>query len=143
MKPKCMVKGLTPRNLRVLADDLLEAMERGREAGPIERVPRLKDKDGTGGMSEEESELHDRLKTWRKRVADEEDMDSSLVLNRLVLVRLAKEQPKDRSGLQKIEGLAPWQVDAYAQSLLGILKQFEADLAAGLVPKRFRRGSRR
>jgi ribonuclease D len=84
-------------------------------------------------LDEIESELHERLKAWRKRHAASQGIDSSLVLNRKVLLRLARGRPKGREALMATEGLLSWQEEAFRDELLAIVAGFERDLAAGRI----------
>ncbi|NOT30432.1 MAG: ribonuclease D [Planctomycetes bacterium] len=70
-----------------------------------------------------------------------EGLDSSLVLNRRVLLRLAEVRPAARLDLAKIDGLLPWQVALFGDELLGVVQGFARDLAAGRIELR-RRGRR-
>jgi ribonuclease D len=78
-------------------------------------------------------ELHDRLKAWRRRRAEKEGFDASLVLNRHALVRLAREEPADAAALAAVEGLLEWQVERFGDELLACLETFRADRAAGRI----------
>lgn len=74
----------------------------------------------------EDSEVLDRLKRWRKRVAEQRRTDASLVMHREVLERLARLRPRPTS----VEELAAtgdfedWRLEAHAEDLLAILADF-------------------
>lgn len=143
-RPELVLPGrLSPKQARKLGDDVLAAVERALELGPIERWPHLASKDGTDGFSEEDVELHERLKNWRKDAAADLGMDAAYLLNRHVLLRLVRERPRDRAALERIEGFHFWQAERYSDVLLGLLRKFEADVRAGTaLQKRRSRWSR-
>ena len=131
----------SPRQARSLGRPILEALERARELGPLRELPKLAPKGGTGELSEEQVELHERLKEWRKRKAAAEGFDSSLVLNRVTLIELAKSAPGDEERLERVPGIQDWQVERYGRELVDVVRRFRKDLDAGRVPvgKRWRR----
>jgi ribonuclease D len=137
------VEDLSPRVARRIGPGILAAIARAKEAGPIKKLPQLRSRDGTGELDEDAYELHERLKVWRKRKALEENMDASLILNRLVLLRLAMDAPRDARALAKIDGLQEWQRERYGADLLDVVGGFADDQAAGRVGQRPRRRSRR
>ena len=135
---------LSPRVTRRIGDRILDAIAEAKKKGPLQKLPQLPSRDGTGDLSEESQELHERLKTWRKRRAAEEGIDASLILNRHVLLRLAAACPKDALALESVEGMQPWQRGMFGEMVLGVVTTFEEDLAAGRIElRRRRRGPRR
>lgn len=138
------VHGISWRQVRRIGDRVLEALARARELGPLEELPRLPPKDGTGGLDPFQVELHDRLKAWRRQRAEKEGYDASLVLNRHALVRLVREEPAGREALAGVEGLLDWQVERFGEELLDCLDRFRADRDAGRIEVGPRRsGARR
>ncbi len=135
------VKIVPPSVLRRFGNELVSAVKRAREAGPLERVPELPSKSDTAELDEAELELHERLKQWRKVRAQRERLDSALVLNRRVLLRLVEERPRDRATLERVAGLLPWQSELFGDELLNLIETFERDLAEGRFKprRRFRR----
>jgi len=127
------VPGFSPRMSRRLGERVLGALARARELPPIHELPVLPKKDGTEGMSEVEIELYERLKAWRRDVAEEWGIESSYLLNRHVMARLALARPLDRAGLAAA-GLEPWQVERLGDGLLACLRAFQAEVDAGRVP---------
>jgi len=135
------VHGFSPRQVRKYGDQVLDAVRAGLEAEPIKKLPKLPPKDGTGGFDDEQVELHERLKNWRRSAASDEGFDASLLLNRHALIKIVKTRPKSVDAIAAIEGLWPWQVDRCAKAILEVLAQFDSDLAGGLdLGKRRRRG---
>lgn len=137
------VHGFSWRQVRKIGDQIMEALDRADDLGPLNDLPRLPPKDGTGGLDQMQVELYDRLKAWRRDRAQDEQFDASLILNRHVLVRLVREQPKTRDELSAVEGLIEWQVERYGESLLKVIHEFHADVRAGRVEVGRRRGGPR
>ncbi len=136
------IEGFSPRLARRLADSILKSLERAREKGALTRTPSVPPKNGAMALGELESELHDRLKAWRKRRAEKEGLDSSLVLNRHVLERLAEKRPAGWPELEKVDGLLDWQLDLFGRELLDVVHRFEKDVAEGKIETGKRRRRR-
>jgi len=137
------IRGISWRQVRKSGGELLGAVERAEQLGPLTRLPKLPPKDGTGGLDAGGLELYDRLKAWRRDRAEEEGYDASLVLNRHALVRLARQPPRDRQALGAVEGVLAWQAECFGDELLGVVERFDADLASGRGVPGGRRGPRR
>jgi ribonuclease D len=133
------IPGLTDRLLRDLGSGLVEALERARQAGPLEILPRVAKRRGDGGLDEIAQELHERLKEWRKRWGEKLGVESAYLLNRHGLLQIARTRPAKMEDLALLEGLQPWQVEEKGGELLDLVTRFEKDLAAGKVPERRRR----
>ena len=133
------INGFSHGQIRRLGREVLEAVARAREVGPMTKLPRLPNREGTTGFSDEQSELHERLKQWRKVAAGEMQIDSAYLVNRHVLLRIALGRPKAIAALEEIEGIEPWQVERFGEAILGIVRRFEDDLREGKVQfRRFR-----
>jgi ribonuclease D len=137
------VGGMSRKLVQRVGKQLLDAIERGRELGPLDQAPRLPAKDGTDRLDERGTELHDRLKTLRKKLADKEGFDSSLAINRRTLLDLAAKAPTAVSDLEQIEGLLPWQIDAFGEPIVRAIAAFSRDWENGDVQPRRGAGRRR
>ena len=137
------VHGFSARQARRNGEDVLAALERARAAGPIERLPVLPPRDGTGDLDDAGRELHERLKAWRRDRAKKLGYDASLVLNRHVLLRLARVRPTDRAGLESVDGLLDWQRDEFGEELARLLKRSLDEFARDGVPQGKRKGRNR
>jgi ribonuclease D len=138
---RALDRHVPPGVLRRIGGEILAAIGRARAAGPLERIPRPPSRSEESELDEVEQELHERLKQWRRARGQSEGLDSSLVLNRRVLLRLATERPRTRTDLEHVDGLLAWQIDLFGDELLGVIQAFERDLASGNVEPR-RRGRR-
>lgn len=116
------VPGLSPKHARRLSEALLAALQRAEELGPLERTPNPPSRDGAPQLDELEFELHERLKQWRRERAERLGLDSSLVINRHVLARLAQRKPASAAELEQIDGLLGWQIHMFGPELLDVIR---------------------
>jgi ribonuclease D len=137
--PRALEHLVPPSVQRRLGGEILAAIRRGIELGPLARVPSDPQRNDDESLDEAASELHERLKQWRKERAQREGFDSSLLLNRRVLLRLAQLHPSNEAALERVEGLLPWQRESYGAELLAVVHEFERALAAGEIELRRRR----
>ncbi len=130
------VSGFTHRMLRRVGDAALEAVAEGERKGPLNRLPSVAKKDGTRGLGELEVELFERLKRWRKDLAHQQQIESAYLLNRHVMVSIARLRPDQEQALAQIEGLQPWQLEMFGDELLAVVREFERALSAGELRSR-------
>jgi len=130
--------GISSRVSRKHGEDVLAALERARELGPLERLPVARRNDGPH-LDEFETELLERLKQWRKQRAIELGFDAALVLNRHVLARLALEKPRDAAALARVEGVLPWQLETFGADLARAIDAALVDIDTNGLPRRGRR----
>lgn len=130
--------GISSRVARKHGEEVLAALDRARELGPLERLPVARRNDGPV-MDELETELLERLKQWRKQRALDEGYDAALVLNRHVLTRLALEKPRTRQALSRIEGVLAWQLERFGDDLARALDAALVDIERNGLPRRGRR----
>lgn len=116
------VPGVSPKHVRKIGRELLSALERAAELGPLEHPPQPSRKDGSVQLDELEFELHERLKNWRRERAVRLGLDSSLVLNRHVLVRLAQRKPIEEGDLAHVDGLLDWQINMFGPEILDVVR---------------------
>jgi len=126
------LKGFPRGRMGSLGRGVLGAVERGRAAGPY-RAPKNSGKPETPRLEDEEFELHERFREWRRGAAESEGMDASLVLNRHAMLRLALARPHSAEEVLGAEGIQPWQAERYGAAWIAVVERFEADLEAGKV----------
>jgi len=136
------VRGFTPKQSRRFGDQVLRALARASELGPLERSPNPPSRDGVGQLSEQEVELHDRLKGWRRQRGVKLGVDSALVINRHVLLRLAQHKPQTLEDLVAIEGMLPWQVEMFGAELVQLIATALREIPATSPGRRRRRNTR-
>ena len=134
------IDGFSQGQARRFGQDVLAAVGRAVELGPMTKLPWLPNREGTSGFSEDEIELHERLKLWRKNAALAMGIDSAYLVNRHVLLRLAKERPQSIAALAKIDGVESWHVEALGKDVVAVVRNFEVDLEQGRIQRRRRRG---
>jgi ribonuclease D len=127
------LKGFPRGRMRSLGRDVLAAIQTGKSNGPLPRVKSSSNGDQSKRLGDPEFELHERLREWRRRTAEAEDMDSSLILNRHVMLRLALARPTSGEELAAGEGLVEWQRERYGEVLLKLVSRFETQLAANKI----------
>jgi ribonuclease D len=136
------VHAFSPRQARRLGDDVLAALERAAAAGPLPRAPAGPQRDGDLALDDVEFELHERLKRWRTARALREGYDASLVLNRLVLLRLAKAKPARVEDLRCVEGLLDWQVESFGAEIVDVIRRGLVEIPSDGSLRPRRRGPR-
>lgn len=62
------------------------------------------------------------LRAWRDAKADELDLNAALLLNRALIKAIAIENPATTTALAKVDGIHQWQVDAFGDDIVEILK---------------------
>ncbi|MCW2868517.1 MAG: ATP-dependent helicase, Rep family [Marmoricola sp.] len=68
-----------------------------------------------------DEELFEALRAWRKEQADAQSVPTFVVFSDATLEALAEVKPKDRVGLQSINGIGKAKLDRYADELLALL----------------------
>ena len=126
---------MTPKVLGRIGDRIRRALERAERRGPVERLPSAPRRDGAQ-LDELESELHDRLKRMRKEASEKDGIESAYLLNRHVLLALAKERPTSSASLESLELLEDWQLDRFGDAILDTVVDFERDVARGAIKPR-------
>jgi ribonuclease D len=134
------VAGFSHKQIKRMGDEVLAAVRKAEELGPLQRLPSLPSKDGTGELGDDAFELHERLKRWRKERAAKLGIESGYLVNRHVLLALAKQRPTSPEALAAIDGVLAWQLERFGEELVALMRGFERDLAAGKVEPSRRRG---
>jgi ribonuclease D len=102
--------GLSPRQIRLWGSEILEAVKRGTVAPLVEREPAKRPHERTLKRLE-------RLKNWRKKVAQELGVESDIVLPKAYLNSLAEEPPKSLQQLESIMHESPTRFKRYGEQL--------------------------
>lgn len=72
-------------------------------------------------LKPEEFEVFNRLREWRKTVAEKEGVPVYVVLTNEQLAQMIKKKTNSRSGLKEIEGAGDARVEKYGEALLKLL----------------------
>jgi ATP-dependent DNA helicase RecQ len=65
--------------------------------------------------------LLERLKAWRREEARRKGLPSYVIFHDSTLEELAAVHPRDRAGLERVRGIGPAKLEAYAEPLLALL----------------------
>ena len=106
--------GLTPKQIRLWGSEVLEAVKRGSVAPLREREHVRRPNDATL------KRLH-KLKTWRKKVAEELKVESDIVLPKAYLNRLAEHPPRTLEELKTIMQGSPTRFKTYGEQIYRLL----------------------
>ncbi|MCL4530727.1 MAG: HRDC domain-containing protein [Chloroflexi bacterium] len=104
--------GLTSRQMQYWGTQILSAVKRGMEGPPVQRIPPQRPDDAY-------IKRLDKLKKWRKKVAEEMDVESDVVLPRSLLLALAERGPDD---FTKIMQHSPWRMARFGSQILKVLR---------------------
>jgi ATP-dependent DNA helicase RecQ len=114
---------LTPRSKPVLRGE-----ERVVLARPRVRVAAVKKEPKQGrGVPDYDRELFERLRTLRKRLADEQQVPPFVVFGDATLVEMAAYRPVDDDGLARISGVGKHKLARYGTAFLRVIRG-EADV---------------
>lgn len=108
--------GLTTRQIDIYGDQILQAVERGKEMTPISRphIPRPN------------QAYLDRLKilsNWRKTAALKFGTESDIVLPKNWMHLIAEKNPKNMSELGLLMPQSPWRLEQFGKGILKILRK--------------------
>jgi len=102
--------GLSPKQIRLWGSEILEAVKRGTVAPVVEREAPKRPNDKTLKRLE-------RLKNWRKKVAQELGVESDIVLPKIYLNTLAEHPPRSWQELGSILRDSPTRFRNYGEQL--------------------------
>jgi ribonuclease D len=106
--------GLSPKQIRLWGSEILEAIKRGAAAPLVEREQAKRPNDATLKRLE-------KLKTWRKKIAQELNVESDIVLPKAYLNSLAEHPPKSMQELESILRDSPTRFQKYGEQLFRLV----------------------
>ncbi|MBL8058402.1 MAG: ribonuclease D [Anaerolineales bacterium] len=109
------IPGMTEGQIRRHGAAVLAAIGRGQAAPPL-RPPRAPQE------PDAIRDRYDRLRTWRKRKAQERGVESDVILPREALWELARRAPRTPEELETLEHLGPWRRGQYGAELLRLVR---------------------
>jgi DNA helicase II / ATP-dependent DNA helicase PcrA len=84
----------------------------------------------------EDAELFGRLRAWRKRQAEAQQVPAFVVFSDATLVAIADAHPSSRATLARVSGVGPAKLDRYAEPVLAVLGGAEPNSIAPVeVPR--------
>lgn len=115
--------GFTWKVARKIGQETLAALREAEGKGPMQNLPRLAPQKEEATLSDPQLDLYEKLKTWRKRVAESEGLDGSHVLRKEALLAIARRRPGNFGDLESLGVLDGWQLESYGADLLKIVSQ--------------------
>lgn len=106
--------GLSAKQIDLWGSEILAATRRGAEAPLVKREQAKRPNDAA-------LKRLDKLKAWRKRLAQEMGVESDIVLPRLYLSILAERPPKSIHELESIMADSPWRFSRYGVQIYRVL----------------------
>jgi ribonuclease D len=106
--------GMTQGQMRRHERGILAAVKRGQRA-PFPRRPSHKPLDEAVRIR------YEALRTWRKDIAREREVESDIILPRDVLFEIAQSAPHDAESLQKVMAPLDWRFKKYGNHILQVL----------------------
>ena len=106
--------GLSPKQVHLWGSEVLDAVKRGMVAPLVEREQAKRPSDAT-------LKRLDKLKNWRKKVAQELGVESDIVLPKAYLNRLSEHPPKSLQELESIMNESPTRFHKYGDQLYRLL----------------------
>ncbi len=102
--------GLSPKQIRLWGSEILEAVKRGAVAPIVER-------ESPKRLSDKTIRRLEKLKNWRKKAAEEQGVESDIVLPKIYLNTLAEHPPKSLQELESIMHDSPTRFRKYGEQL--------------------------
>jgi ribonuclease D len=106
--------GLSPRQIRLWGEDILNATRRGLEAPLVKREQAKRPNDAVMKRLE-------KLKNWRKKVAEEMKVDSDIVLPKVYMNVLAENPPKSLEELKSLMHDSPTRFDRHGDQIFSLI----------------------
>jgi len=106
--------GLSPKQIRLWGDQILAATKRGVESPLVKREQVQRPKDAV-------LKRLDKLKTWRKKVAEEMKVESDIVLPKDFLYLLSEHPPKDMGTLKSAMHESPFRFEKYGDQIYKLI----------------------
>ena len=106
--------GLSPKQIRLWGSEILEAVKRGTAAPLVEREQAKRPSDRTLKRLE-------KLKNWRKKVAQEMGVESDIVLPKVYLNSLAENPPRSLQNLEAILRDSPTRFKKFGEQIFRLV----------------------
>ncbi len=103
---------------------VLDAISRGLRLAPLPDGKIHRTKKPIEQLSEEQRDIYESLRGWRKRASVRRGSDASLMLPRTTMLALSqlRNPPRDMDELRECGVLEPWRVDCYGEGLLNAIQ---------------------
>jgi ribonuclease D len=108
------IPGMSPKQIRFHAKGLLEALQKSQTDKPSFRPKHPR-------MSDEHAARLDALKNWRKNRAKKMGVESDVVMPRVLVEEIAKENPANHQDLAQLLVTSPWRLENFGQEIQAVL----------------------
>lgn len=109
------LRSMSARLLRTYGDDIIAAIQRGKQARPP--VPRPLEQ-----MDPILSDRYIALHTWRKETALKRGVESNVIVSKHTLRDIARLYPQSLAELRQVRGMGEWRIAQYGEALLALVK---------------------
>jgi ribonuclease D len=109
------IYGMTANQIRRFGVGLLDAITRGQKNPPPQK-PRYDRMDGAT------ANRFKQLRAWRKKTAEERNVESDIILPRETVFEIAKAAPENRKELREVMKPLFWRYKQYGDEILDVLK---------------------
>jgi ribonuclease D len=106
--------GLSPRQIHMWGDQILAAAKRGVDAPLVEREQLKRPNDAVVRRVE-------KLKTWRKKLAEEMKVESDIILPKTYLALLSESPPKTMDELKSVMARSPHRFEKYGDQIYRLI----------------------
>jgi ribonuclease D len=106
--------GLSPKQIRLWGGEILSAVRRGGEAPLVNR-------DQPKRPSEAALKRLEKLKSWRKKIAQEQKVESDIILPKQYLNLFAENPPQTIRDVESAMEDSPWRFKQYGTQIFGLL----------------------
>ncbi|MBS2022320.1 MAG: HRDC domain-containing protein, partial [Deltaproteobacteria bacterium] len=115
------IPGASPRPLEKTGPMLLEGIQRGLAAPPVNKL-RQPGNDKRGQKpSPEIEERYERLRAWRKAKAEARKVEVQVITPNTVLMGIAKADPRTLEALGQVEGMDAFRLEQHGAEILAQL----------------------
>lgn len=106
--------GLSPKQIHLWGDAILAATRRGEASPLVKREQAERPKDAM-------LKRLDKLKTWRKKVAEQMTVESDIILPKDFLYELAENPPKDVGALKSVMRESPFRFEKFGDQIYKLI----------------------
>ena len=84
-----------------------------------------KNKETSTPLNDQDQNLNDKLKSWRKETATEQNLPAYCIINNKTIDEITINKPQDFHGLEKIHGIGEQKIEKYGSQILRIIEENE------------------
>ena len=80
---------------------------------------------------------YNKLLHWRKKIAEQREVDASIIVPKDILYEISKENPSNIRDIQRRPGLGKWRINQYGEEIIATLKAADSEFTCFLCGKEF------